>query len=108
MRARSTTRPGSGRRPIGSKSNSAKQSKRRPPTPFARESARPAGRALTRTRRYVFANGAVTGVLVLAQSHLSIYTWPAFGWRTSTSSPTATFEASSCCGRSASGSTQNA
>jgi S-adenosylmethionine decarboxylase len=24
----------------------------------------------------VFANGAVTGVLVLAQSHLSIHTWP--------------------------------
>jgi S-adenosylmethionine decarboxylase len=28
---------------------------------------------------YVFANGAVTGVLVLAQSHLSIHTWPEFG-----------------------------
>jgi S-adenosylmethionine decarboxylase len=26
----------------------------------------------------VFANGAVTGVLVLAQSHLSIHTWPEF------------------------------
>ena len=25
---------------------------------------------------YVFPNGAVTGVLVLAQSHLSIHTWP--------------------------------
>ncbi|TMK23969.1 MAG: putative methyltransferase [Actinobacteria bacterium] len=25
---------------------------------------------------YVFANGAVTGVLLLAQSHLSIHTWP--------------------------------
>jgi len=24
----------------------------------------------------IFANGAVTGVLVLAQSHLSIHTWP--------------------------------
>jgi S-adenosylmethionine decarboxylase len=28
---------------------------------------------------HVFANGAVTGVLVLAQSHLSIHTWPEFG-----------------------------
>jgi S-adenosylmethionine decarboxylase len=27
----------------------------------------------------VFDNGAVTGVLVLAQSHLSIHTWPEFG-----------------------------
>jgi S-adenosylmethionine decarboxylase len=26
----------------------------------------------------VFPNGAVTGVLVLAQSHLSIHTWPEF------------------------------
>ncbi len=26
----------------------------------------------------VFANGAVTGVLVLAQSHLSIHTWPEY------------------------------
>jgi S-adenosylmethionine decarboxylase len=26
----------------------------------------------------VFDNGAVTGVLVLAQSHLSIHTWPEF------------------------------
>jgi S-adenosylmethionine decarboxylase len=26
----------------------------------------------------VFANGGVTGVLVLAQSHLSIHTWPEF------------------------------
>ena len=26
----------------------------------------------------VFGNGAVTGVLVLAQSHLSIHTWPEF------------------------------
>ena len=25
---------------------------------------------------FVFPNGAVTGVLVLAQSHLSIHTWP--------------------------------
>jgi S-adenosylmethionine decarboxylase len=28
---------------------------------------------------YVFPNGGVTGVLVLAQSHLSIHTWPEFG-----------------------------
>ncbi len=28
---------------------------------------------------YAFPNGAVTGVLVLAQSHLSIHTWPEFG-----------------------------
>ena len=28
---------------------------------------------------HVFANGAVTGVLVLAQSHLSIHTWPELG-----------------------------
>lgn len=27
---------------------------------------------------YVFPNGAVTGVLVLAQSHLSIHTWPEY------------------------------
>jgi S-adenosylmethionine decarboxylase len=27
----------------------------------------------------VFDNSAVTGVLVLAQSHLSIHTWPEFG-----------------------------
>jgi S-adenosylmethionine decarboxylase len=27
----------------------------------------------------VFPGGAVTGVLVLAQSHLSIHTWPEFG-----------------------------
>jgi S-adenosylmethionine decarboxylase len=27
---------------------------------------------------YVFPNRAVTGVLVLAQSHLSIHTWPEF------------------------------
>jgi S-adenosylmethionine decarboxylase len=26
----------------------------------------------------IFPNGAVTGVLVLAQSHLSIHTWPEF------------------------------
>lgn len=25
---------------------------------------------------YVFSNGAVTGVLVLAQSHLTLHTWP--------------------------------
>jgi S-adenosylmethionine decarboxylase len=28
---------------------------------------------------HVFPNGAVTGVLVLAQSHLSIHTWPEYG-----------------------------
>jgi S-adenosylmethionine decarboxylase len=28
---------------------------------------------------HVFPNGAGTGVLVLAQSHLSIHTWPEFG-----------------------------
>ena len=28
---------------------------------------------------YVFPNGAVTGVLLLAQSHLSIHTWPELG-----------------------------
>jgi len=27
---------------------------------------------------YAFPNGAITGVLVLAQSHLSIHTWPEF------------------------------
>jgi S-adenosylmethionine decarboxylase len=27
---------------------------------------------------YVFPNGAVTGVLLLAQSHLSIHTWPEY------------------------------
>ena len=27
---------------------------------------------------YAFPNGAVTGVLLLAQSHLSIHTWPEF------------------------------
>jgi S-adenosylmethionine decarboxylase len=27
---------------------------------------------------HVFPNGAVTGVLVLAQSHLSIHTWPEY------------------------------
>lgn len=28
---------------------------------------------------YAFPNGAVTGVLLLAQSHLSIHTWPELG-----------------------------
>lgn len=28
---------------------------------------------------YVFPNGAVTGVLLLSQSHLSIHTWPEYG-----------------------------
>jgi S-adenosylmethionine decarboxylase len=36
-----------------------------------------AGRATVIGEEFcVFANGAVTGVLVLAQSHLSIHTWP--------------------------------
>jgi S-adenosylmethionine decarboxylase len=36
-----------------------------------------AGRATVLGEEFcVFANGAVTGVLVLAQSHLSIHTWP--------------------------------
>jgi S-adenosylmethionine decarboxylase len=36
-----------------------------------------AGRALVLGEEFcVFPNGAVTGVLVLAQSHLSIHTWP--------------------------------
>ncbi len=36
-----------------------------------------AGGALVLGERFcVFPNGAVTGVLVLAQSHLSIHTWP--------------------------------
>ena len=38
-----------------------------------------AGRATVLGERFcVFPNGAVTGVLVLAQSHLSIHTWPEF------------------------------
>jgi S-adenosylmethionine decarboxylase len=28
---------------------------------------------------YAFSNGAVTGVLLLAQSHLSVHTWPELG-----------------------------
>ena len=36
-----------------------------------------AGGALVLGERFcIFPNGAVTGVLVLAQSHLSIHTWP--------------------------------
>jgi S-adenosylmethionine decarboxylase len=36
-----------------------------------------AGRAMVLGEEFcVFPNGAVTGVLVLAQSHLSIHTWP--------------------------------
>jgi S-adenosylmethionine decarboxylase len=38
-----------------------------------------AGRATVLDETFcVFPNGAVTGVLVLAQSHLSIHTWPEF------------------------------
>jgi S-adenosylmethionine decarboxylase len=38
-----------------------------------------AGRATVLGEEFcVFPNGAVTGVLVLAQSHLSIHTWPEF------------------------------
>jgi S-adenosylmethionine decarboxylase len=39
-----------------------------------------AGHALVLGEEFcVFPNGAVTGVLVLAQSHLSIHTWPELG-----------------------------
>ena len=41
------------------------------------------GRALVVGEEFhVFPNGAVTGVLVLAQSHLSIHTWPEFSLAT--------------------------
>ena len=36
------------------------------------------GATVLREQFCVFPNGAVTGVLVLAQSHLSIHTWPEF------------------------------
>lgn len=39
-----------------------------------------AGGAVVIGERFcVFSNGAVTGVLVLAQSHLSLHTWPELG-----------------------------
>jgi S-adenosylmethionine decarboxylase len=40
------------------------------------EAARVAGVNVVGEEFYVFPNGAVTGVLLLAQSHLSIHTWP--------------------------------
>ncbi len=36
------------------------------------------GATVVGERFHVFPNGAVTGVLLLAQSHLSIHTWPEF------------------------------
>lgn len=43
------------------------------------EAARSGGAMVVGEEFFVFPNGAVTGVLVLAQSHLSIHTWPEFG-----------------------------
>jgi S-adenosylmethionine decarboxylase len=40
------------------------------------EAARAGGARVVGEAFHVFPNGAVTGVLVLAQSHLSIHTWP--------------------------------
>lgn len=40
--------------------------------------ARAGGASVLGEEFYIFPNGAVTGVLVLAQSHLSIHTWPEF------------------------------
>lgn len=40
--------------------------------------ARAGGARVVGEEFHVFPNGAVTGVLVLAQSHLSIHTWPEF------------------------------
>jgi S-adenosylmethionine decarboxylase len=40
------------------------------------EAARSGGATVVGEEFCVFPNGAVTGVLVLAQSHLSIHTWP--------------------------------
>jgi S-adenosylmethionine decarboxylase len=42
------------------------------------EGARAGGAIVVGEEFHVFPNGAVTGVLVLAQSHLSIHTWPEF------------------------------
>ena len=41
-----------------------------------RGAAEAGGAAVVGEEFFVFPNGAVTGVLVLAQSHLSIHTWP--------------------------------
>jgi S-adenosylmethionine decarboxylase len=43
-----------------------------------RRGARAGGATVVGEEFCVFPNGAVTGVLVLAQSHLSIHTWPEF------------------------------
>jgi S-adenosylmethionine decarboxylase len=43
-----------------------------------REAADAGGATVVGERFHVFPNGAVTGVLLLAQSHLSIHTWPEF------------------------------
>jgi S-adenosylmethionine decarboxylase len=40
------------------------------------EAAEAGGATVVGEEFFVFPNGAVTGVLVLAQSHLSIHTWP--------------------------------
>ncbi len=42
------------------------------------DAARAGGAVVVGEEFHVFPNGAVTGVLVLAQSHLSIHTWPEF------------------------------
>ncbi len=42
------------------------------------EGARAGGAIVVGEEFHVFPNGAVTGVLVLAQSHLSIHTWPEY------------------------------
>jgi S-adenosylmethionine/arginine decarboxylase-like enzyme len=42
------------------------------------DAARAGGAVVVGEAFHVFPNGAVTGVLVLAQSHLSIHTWPEF------------------------------